>query len=57
MLEGLADELKEETGLVLTVYRKTKLTGGEELIAVMLDAVSGASDPAVLGSLIKVCIG
>lgn len=54
MLEVLAEPLKAETGLTLTVHRKTKLTGGEDQIAIALDAVVGASDPAVLGSLIKV---
>lgn len=57
MLEALAEGLKAETGLTLTVHRKAKLTGGEDQIAIALDAVAGASDPAVLGSLIKVCSG
>lgn len=57
MLQGLAEALKEEAGLALTVHRKPKNTGGEDEIALMLDAVSGATDPAVLGSLIKVRLG
>ena len=43
MLEGLAEALKEEAGLALTVHRKPKNTGGEDEIALMLDAVSGGS--------------
>ena len=55
MLEALAPAVRDEAGLALLVHQKPKASGGEEQISAVLDAVSGASDPAVLGSLIKVC--